>query len=172
MRKRTVSLALLLGLTVWAVVQQGLYWPHWPERVATHFGPSGRADGWMNRGSAVLFQTVLQTLFPWLLVAIGQWVGKLPNAVINMPHKEYWLAPERRVESLQWMAGMLSWVAVLMSIFLSCLGHLTYRANITGENLALGPFLVVLLLFLASVFALTGSSLWRFRRPPAERSTR
>ncbi len=115
----------------------------------------------------MLFQTLLQTLFPWLLVAIGQWVGKLPNAVINMPNKDYWLAPARRDESLQWMAGMLSWVAVLMSIFLGCIGHLTYRANLTGENLALGPFLGVLVLFLLAVFGLTGSSLWRFRRPPA-----
>lgn len=168
MRNRSVSLAWLLGLTVLALVQQGLYWPHWPERVATHFGPGGRADGWMSRGPAVLFQALLQTLFPWLLVAIGQWVGKLPNAVINMPNKDYWLAPERRDESLQWMAGMLSWVAVLMSIFLGCIGHLTYRANVTGENLALGPFLGVLVLFLLAVFGLTGSSLWRFRRPPAQ----
>jgi len=164
MERRTVSLTLLGVFTVLGLVQQALYWPHWPERVATHFGPSGQADGWMSRGPAAAFQTVLQVVFPWFFVAIGQWVGKLPNAMINVPHKEYWLAPDRRQESLRWMAGMLTWVAVAMSLFLGCLGHLTYRANQTDQKLPLVPFLIVFTLFMAAVLGLAFSSLTRFKK--------
>lgn len=164
MERRKLSLTLLGVFTVLGLVQQALYWPHWPERVATHFGPSGQADGWMSRGPAAAFQTVLQVLFPWFFVAIGQWVGKLPNAMINVPHKEYWLAPERRQESLRWMAGMLTWVAVATSLFLGCLGHLSYRANLTGTGLALGPFMTVFVIFMATVLGLAFSSLRRFHK--------
>lgn len=166
MPSRRLALIVLLILSVAGVAQHAWYWPRLPERVATHFGITGEADGWMNRTAAVGTLAGFQLVFPALLVLLGAVVWRLPNSVINMPYKEYWLAPERRAESLEWMGRMLAWVAVCTSLFTAAIAHLSFVANRDGTKLDLGPFAAAMGLYLAAVFGLTGWSLWRFGRPP------
>ena len=87
------------------------------------------------------------------------------NSVINIPHREYWLHPERRVATLAWMNEMMLWIAVLTSLIMIVMGHLTFIANKSGGGLHMGMFLTALGVFLAGVFTIAGRSLCRFRLP-------
>ncbi len=50
---RTITLILVLAMVLAAVGMNVLAYPKLPERVASHWGPGGQPDGWMDRGICV-----------------------------------------------------------------------------------------------------------------------
>lgn len=161
---------LLIAIGFVAAIGMGLqavYWPYMPERMATHFGPSGQPDGWMSRTSAVVFQAALQIGLPALFVAIAWTLPRFPNSMINLPHREYWLAPERRAATLQHMSRMLLQIALAVAIFIPIIGHLVFDANRREGPLSIIPFMVALVAFLGTVFGIAGYSMWALRLPRA-----
>lgn len=47
---------IYLGLLLLAILQAAWYYPQLPEMVASHFGVSGKPDGWMSRQSFLLVE--------------------------------------------------------------------------------------------------------------------
>jgi uncharacterized membrane protein len=159
---------LLLLLVPIGLLQHTWYWQRLPDSVATHFGPGGQPDAWMPRTQAVLVQAGFQVVFPFFLQLLGRLSAILPISMVNIPHREYWLAPERRQATLGWVYGMLSCTGVAMSLLMLGLSHLTFQANITHQPLQMKPFFFVLSLFLAAVFSLVFLSFRRFGQPPKD----
>ena len=99
------ALATLVCLTVFAVVFVVYTSQYLPERVATHFGASGHADGWMSRNGYVFF---MATLMVGMSALVSFVAGTLPRKFpqwTNVPHRDYWLAEERREESLLFLSA-------------------------------------------------------------------
>ena len=123
-----MQLALLL-VTVCAA---GFVWTSassLPSMVASHFGPSGAANGFMPRASFVHFMFVLVVLVP---IATGLLPGLLlnvPGIRINLPNRDYWLAPPRRAATIAELQRLMAGFAVLLVLFLSYVHWLTIRAN-------------------------------------------
>lgn len=123
-----MQLALLL-VTVCAA---GFVWTSatsLPAMVASHFGPSGAANGFMPRTSFVHFMLVLVVLVP---IATGLLPGLLlnvPGLRINLPNRDYWLAPPRRAATIAELQRLIAGFAVLLVLFLSYVHWLTIRAN-------------------------------------------
>jgi hypothetical protein len=53
----------------------------------------------------------------------------LPTRLINLPRRNYWLAPERRAEASAWLCGAMLWFSCLMLGFLAGIHYLTIVAN-------------------------------------------
>lgn len=158
---------ILAGLLLLALAQNGFYYQHLPERTATHFDLRGEADGWMTKGQATAFMLGIQIGLPLFLVGIARATQFLPASVINIPHREYWLHPERRTASLAYVRKCVGWIAVSASIFMLLINHLVYRANMTDGRLGsvwFGVTLAVYLLFIAGFVI----QLWRHFRLPAK----
>lgn len=171
----TISQRVLIALT-FATMLLGLmlqmwYYPQLPERMATHFGVDGTPNGWMSRNSAALFQCALQVLLPLLFAGIAWVLPRFPNSMINLPNREYWLAPERRDGALAHMATMLLAVGLACSIFIAAIAHLVFEANRNNAPLASGPFLILFVCFLSTVFAVAGASMWSLRLPSKGHTT-
>jgi Protein of unknown function (DUF1648) len=70
-RALTALLWLTLPLTG---LQYWLVWDQLPARMATHFGASGQANGWMSRQASIIFSLVLTVFllstFTWVLTRI------------------------------------------------------------------------------------------------------
>ena len=49
--------------------------------------------------------------------------------MINLPHKRYWLAPDRRAASLADLADAMALLGAFTFIFFTVIGELTLRAN-------------------------------------------
>ncbi|MEI8210929.1 MAG: DUF1648 domain-containing protein [Planctomycetota bacterium] len=154
------AITVLIGLSL-----QAYYWPQMPARMATHFGMNGQPNGWMSRSVATLFQCVLQAVMPFVFIGIAWTLPRFPNSMINLPNKEYWLAPERRAATLGHMTNMLMGISLAVSIFIAVIAHLVFEANRRNEPLPTTPFVVLLILFLATVFSITGYSIWTLRLP-------
>ena len=87
--------------------------PQLPQRVATHFDAGGQADGWMDRASYVRFTAVFGFVFPLSVVGICYAIRFFPNGTINLPQRDYWLAPERRAETMAYLVRHSLWFACL-----------------------------------------------------------
>jgi len=163
-RNRIVYAILALSMSVGLVLQY-FYWPHLPLRVATHFGAGGQPDDWMDKSQATIMQCGLQAIMPLFFVGIGWVIPLFPNSMINVPHREYWLAPERRARTLGKMKSMLGQFALCLSLFVTVIGHLTFRANVTNGPLELHWFLISMGLFFISIAIVIGVHLWELRLP-------
>lgn len=63
-----VLVAASLGVAVLLLVTSGAL----PERVASHFGPGGKADGWMSRNGYLMFMLAFGVVLPWLMFVLAQ----------------------------------------------------------------------------------------------------
>ena len=86
-----LAVALLVS-----AVQMASYFPRLPEKLATHFDAAGNANGWMSKRGFFAFQFAMLAIMGLAFCLLPQWLNRVPNALINLPHKAYWLAPERR----------------------------------------------------------------------------
>lgn len=118
----------LLGLALlWAVFAGYVLYTagQMPDRIATHFGAAGQANGWMTRTEHVRFTLIMGLAIPAFVLGLFYLMGRFPG-LLNISNKDYWLAPERRQESLDFIrlqgvsfAGMF--IAFLAAIHWSIL---------------------------------------------------
>src|SRR5262245_39910913 len=98
MISRFVPLAMLVLLTLGyfgfvfgSVVQL-------PEQVASHFGVTGEANGWMGRSEYLIFMAAMGVGMALFIIAICFLSRFFPAWMVNLPRREYWLAPGRRAQ--------------------------------------------------------------------------
>jgi uncharacterized membrane protein len=148
-RPRIVPPALL-GLIACAaaftwLVNQGL-----PDPVASHFGPAGEADAFMPRGQYIAIMLAVTVVAPLLIVVVVSYALSRPGARINVPNRDYWLAPERRGETIQFVKRQIALFATFLVVFLCYAQWLAARANaLSPPNLDPGPFFAGLGIFMA-----------------------
>jgi len=149
-----------------AAVHVGWYYGALPERVASHFGPGGAADGWMSRPAFAASYVGLVIGMGLLFGGVGWWLRRLPTSMINLPHREVWLAPGRREETLAALGGQMAEIGLATIGFLIVVFHLCLRANVDGTFrlgrgifVALGVFLAVLVVWIVLLVN-------RYARPP------
>jgi serine/threonine-protein kinase len=135
-----------------------------PRIVASHFGVSGRADGFMPRVFYVWFMLVIVALVPLILALIPLQVFRNPNARINLPNREYWLAPERSAATIEYLSRQALRFATMLLAFL-CYAHwLVVRANkATPPHLTSNWFIGGLVVFLVATLAWIVSLIGHFR---------
>lgn len=160
-----LPLALIGILMVVGLGLQFWYWPQLPDQMAIHFDAKGNPNDWMDKRSATLLSAGLITSLPIFFAAISQLMRWLPTSMINVPHRDYWFAPERRDESLRWMTGWMSWFSVAISVFLVSLNHLTFIANRDAQPLSSAWFWGMLGAFMFTTFCMLVITLRRFHKP-------
>ena len=165
MSSKNVATLLITVLTIFGLSLHAWYWTQLPDRVATHFGIDGNPNDWMSKTNATILLCSLQVGLPLFFLSIGFSISKLPATVINIPNREYWLHRDRRAETIAHMTTMLSWIAVLITLEMIAIVHLTFLANRSGMALNANLFLVVLGVFLLAVFSIVGRSMWHLRLP-------
>lgn len=121
-----ISLLAMLGILL---ASMAATYRRLPDRVASHFSIDGRPDGWMSRptyagatlGGAVLVAALCAG--PLYLTRF------LPESMINIPNRAYWLSPERRDEADRRMLAFGLWLSALCIGLFIGLHLLTIRAN-------------------------------------------
>lgn len=125
---------VLLLLPALAAIHTAYYYPSLPERMATHFGPSGKADGWMSKSANAIFYIALVGVFSLAWVGIGWLLKKTPDDMINVPNKEFWLAPERREQSLTRMGHQMATFGIATIAFLMAVMQTVFLSNLRGSD--------------------------------------
>jgi uncharacterized membrane protein len=141
-----------------------------PDRVPTHFDASGRADGWSTRNGFIVTMGGLSLFLAALLAGMSAVVARLPTSLLNMPHRDYWLAPPRRAATLVAFAAQVHALGAASQVLV--LGIVLYcvRASRAPEPQAEPDraLWVMLGAFLAFVVAWLIGLHRRFRLPARE----
>ena len=157
--------ALYLAVAVGVLITA----PWLPERVATHFGLEGHPNGWMTRTGYFAFVTAFPLLLALFFAGIAALTRVLPARFVNIPNRDFWLAPERRAATSvlirHWLAGLLC----LLTLFFAGLHVLTIIANrSTPPQLPMGGLLLLVIVFLLALMIWLSMFLMRFAETGVE----
>jgi uncharacterized membrane protein len=128
---RTLFLVVVTcaALFVW-ITSQAL-----PEVAASHFGGSGAANGFMRRDFYVWFMLLFVVGLPVLLTFAPTISLKKPSAGLRLPNREYWLAPERQSETLEFLRQHMARFGSMVAVFLCYIHWLVVQANTVSPPL-------------------------------------
>jgi hypothetical protein len=122
-----------------------------PETVGSHFGPSGTADGFVPRAYYVGFMLAVVVALPLVLVLLPGRLLRNPKMPINLPNRDYWLAPERRAETIDYLVRHSTYFGSMLVVFLCYVHWLVVRANaLTPPSLSSPWFIGGLVVFMVS----------------------
>lgn len=103
--------------------------PQLPARIATHFDLRGVPNGWMDRSThawGIIGMGIGLPVFFLFILAIIQ---ALDGGGCNIPNREYWLAPERRADTMAFIGRRMIWLSCLLVAFDAGLHALIVMAN-------------------------------------------
>jgi len=167
MLTRTLPVLLIVAALILTMGLAIYFAPQLPNRVASHFGMDGKPNGFMSKNAFLIFMVGLQFALPAFLMGIGFLIGKLPSSMVNIPHREYWLDAERKMETLSWLRGMLNWITACTTIFMALIFYLVIQANRLAEvQLPTLSFTLLMVAYLVGLLGLVVRITIHFRRIP------
>lgn len=136
-----------------------------PDPVASHFDSEGDADGLMPRSLYIAIMMAVTVIVPLFIATLTNFALSRTGVRINLPNRDYWLAPERRAETIRFLTQQSSQFAALLVLFMCWAQWLAARANSTSPpSLDSGLFFAGLGVFMACVVLGIVRLMRRFRR--------
>jgi uncharacterized membrane protein len=100
--------ALFLLTAVCASIYFSYHYPLLPKVVASHFDVHGTANGWQTKYAFFEVLAGTTALSAFLVFGIPTMIAVMPS-LINLPNKDYWLAPGQLAASLEFLSGWFAW---------------------------------------------------------------
>ncbi len=147
MRSRTFILTggfVLLSLLEIAHFQNQL-----PDSIAIHFDLQGNASGWASRKTAFALDIGLTLFLAVNFLGMGALISQLPPQMINIPNRDYWLAPERKAATIQQIQNLLDAIGVSTLAFFRIVMHDVYTAAAAQPPHGLKYTVPALILYIA-----------------------
>lgn len=133
------------AIALCAAAQAVLAFPQLPQRMASHFGASGMPNGWMSKSAFFVVYALILGVAALVGYLVPRSIAKKPPERINLPNKEYWLAPERRAETLAFFERYFAWYSCVLLLILVLAMGLAIQANFTSPpRMATGPIVSVI----------------------------
>ena len=162
-----VVTVIFAGLVVLSVAQA--LWQHngLPETVASHFDARGKANGWMSRGTQTAWHLGTVFFMAAMFEGIARLNRRIPDEFINIPHRDYWLAPARRADTIAGLGTLVRLMGCVLLAFFIGVFHQIYRINTGGGDITLAVALLSLAM-LAALGVIFGTFIIRLTRPPTD----
>ena len=123
--------------------------PSLPPTVASHFDAAGVPNSFMPRAGYIRFMLALGLGLPLVSVAILALVFSNANTM-NLPNRDFWLAPERIAGTRAFLLTRAAWFGVMMTLLMGLLHYLELNANAqVPVHLSSALFMGTLLAFAA-----------------------
>ena len=92
---RNLLVLLLIALTILNFI----VYTNSPDRVAGQFGAGGRPTSWMSKEAYYFLMQGTEIFLFLLFYFLPELIVRIPVSWVNMPHREFWLAPENLEET-------------------------------------------------------------------------
>ena len=102
-----------------------------PPEVPKHFGASGIPTAWTSKTTYLWIQMGATGIMVVTFPGLAWLIPKMPDSMINVTHKEYWLAAERRAATRSYIGAQLLSFGSLTLLFLLAVFH-------QGNSVSLG----------------------------------
>jgi len=149
MEKRLALLAVFILLSLACVVQSLYYFPQLPEKVARHYDAAGQADAWGDKSDQLNFQLKTIAFLSGTILLVGLSISKVPDSVINLPHRDYWLSSERRQNTKKCISSVLfGFGSITMLLFFDLYNqsiqvNLGHAAKLSHIWISLGTYVTI-----------------------------
>ena len=167
-KRAAVGYIIFMGL---AAAQGAYYYSQLPQRVASHFNAAGQPDGWMDKETMVWLSIGFIAGMSVMWLGIGTLLKCTPVSLINLPNKDYWLAPERRDWTFAAISADFARFGYVLCSFLLILFEMAYRANLRTEPRLSNAVWLLLAGFLVFSLIWTVKFYLYFRRPAGDDGT-
>lgn len=136
-----------LGILAWQVAVL-------PDRVPTHFGSGGEADGWSSKGGALAFTVLLPVLVVFPMPLMSLLALRWPQS-INVPNRDWWTATAPRLRRFERLLREDLWLfaALTLALFLAIDVGIVVAARSADGNLSQAFLWGALVLFLIGIGA-------------------
>lgn len=163
--KRLSRFPILLCVLTAAIAFELLSVKSLPSIVASHFGVGGAANGFMPRGAYIGFMLALTVGLPLLLTLMHGSLRFVQPRFMNLPNREYWLAPERAEQTYAYLRAHGSWFAIMVAAFLCFVHGLVLQANaVQPPHLRESLLVAGLAVFVIVLVIWGGTFILHFRR--------
>jgi len=156
-------------LVLYAAVHFSNLYPQLPDVVASHFNARGAENGWQTKQA--FFSVFIGVSVLAIVVGFGvpRIIAAVPAQLINLPNKQYWLAPEHRAETMAFLDAYFAWFACAIFLIIILTFDYAIQSNLHPENppnpermwYVLVGFLLFTLVWVVRMLA-------RFLRPPSD----
>lgn len=169
MRSR-LAIFLLLASAILFVGSVCISAPLLPDRLASHFGASGSANGWTTRTSYLWSVTLLGFGIPAFVIGICFGIRFVPASMLNVPRADFWRSAEHHPHAchilLDWSfflgAANLLWATLLH-------GQVVMANRLNPPTLAPGPVFIISGIYLGVTGGLVIMLVLRFAKPESGR---
>lgn len=131
-----------------------------PEVVPVHYGPTGLPDRWGSPAELLIVHGAVIGIGTAVFFALPALVRRGPRSWVNLPNKEYWLAPERREEAAAKLASWSSVFGTALNLLVITLQSVLAPSGTAARST---PGALPLLVTLTFVLFTAGSCVWLAR---------
>ncbi len=100
-----------------------------PQQVASHFGANNLPDAAMTRDFYRAYMLGFTVVFPLAIVGAIGWLPRLFPRHVNLPNRDYWLAPEQREQTLADLRALACWLGCMIVLFMAGIHFVILVAN-------------------------------------------
>ncbi|MCC7037144.1 MAG: hypothetical protein IT560_07525 [Alphaproteobacteria bacterium] len=137
-----------------------------PEVISTQFDAYGTPLRSMARADFAMFHIGFVVFMSGIFAGMGYFLTRLPVKYLNIPNKDYWLAPERRRETLQGLRHDLCVMGLIVGAFVMLIDYFVMDAAQRNARGVSPETLSILVSCMAAVTGLLVARLLiKFRRP-------
>ncbi len=156
-----IASVLLAAVFIWSTADQ------LPAIIATHFDAGNKPNGWMSHMGYRQYILGFLVGLPTLSMFLAGGLPKLMPLRVNVPNREYWLSPERREASLNFLFAHGCRLGCLMAFEIAGVHYMTLEAHRSiPPQLSMQVFLPMVAIFFLGIIAWIGTLYWRFRKIP------
>jgi uncharacterized membrane protein len=138
-----------------------------PDVMASHFNARGVPNGWQTKSAFFSVLAGVSVLAAVVVFGIPILITALPPEFINLPNKRYWLAPERRAETMGFLNGYFAWFGCALFTVILITINFAIQANLHPEQRPdVTPMFFVLAAFVGFAILGTIRIFKRFGPPP------
>ncbi len=127
---RNLSRIIFIIVLLLCIGQAFYYYPLLPHRVASHFGASGLPNAWSDKETFLKIYLFIVVFIGLLFSNIGLVIRKLPDSMINLPNKDYWLSLGHRQETTEFLARQCLWFGSATLLLLLDVFHQSFNVNL------------------------------------------
>lgn len=167
MKSSALPKILFLLIAAGAAIHFSSLYAQLPPVMASHFDARGVPNGWQPKELFFTFLVGSLVIAAILTFAVPLLMEVLPTSLINLPNKEYWLAPERRAESIGFFQTQFAWFGCALLFFMMFAFEFAIRANFRDRpQMDSSSFVIALVAFILFALISTLRMMKRFGSPP------
>ena len=134
MRNSRLPFILFVLLAAYAAMHFSELYSQLPDVVASHFDGRGMANGWQTKQAFFKLFAAVSALAAVVGFGIPRVIAAVPVELINLPNKRYWLAPEHRVETLEFLKTYFAWFGCAVFLIVILTSDYAIQSNLHPEN--------------------------------------